>query len=92
MTYRSAICAGCAALVTIVMLLTAVQAEAPVIWDPRSTLRAKVIPAADWCASVVSVDLHATQTVFEKSSEEVQRFIGAIRASVLYECPVAEII
>ncbi|MFZ0844767.1 MAG: hypothetical protein WAM62_03180 [Pseudolabrys sp.] len=92
MLLRHVIGAGLVAVSVYSTLACTARAEAPVIWDPRSSLRANVVPAADWCSPIVSVDLHATQPVFEKSSEVVQRFIGAIRAGVLYDCPTAEVI
>lgn len=87
-----AIVAGVLAAMVYSFFHDTVRAEAPTIWDEHISLRANVVPAIDWCSQVVSVDLKGTRQVFEKSSEEVQRFIGGIRASVLYDCPLAELI
>jgi hypothetical protein len=68
------------------------RAEAPVIRDVRGAMLAKIVPAAEWCGPVVSVELHASRQIFEKKPEEVQRFVGAIRAGMDYDCPAVEVI
>lgn len=81
-----------ACLLALLTFASSVAAEAPTIRDKTGRLRATIVPANDWCSSVVSVNIRANKDVFDNSPEDVQRLIGAARLGILEDCPVVEII
>jgi hypothetical protein len=87
-TVRAVVC-GLTALCGVAI---PVCAGTPSIRDKSGRFEATLAPADGWCSSVVSVNLRAAREAFERAPEDVQRFIGAVRAGILDDCPAAEII
>ncbi len=78
-----------------IIAATAVSAQGrreKTIQSSSRSMTAVVLPARDWCASIVSVEIRGTRAAFENSPVEVQRLIGATRFSVQDDCPDAEVI
>lgn len=67
--------------------------KAAVAQDVRSrdgAFTATFQPPQDWCGQIVSVDVSGRAASFQRSLEGLQRFIGAVRASVTVDCPAAQ--
>lgn len=75
-----------------ILVAVAAHAQAPNVRHHSGRISAAIVPPEDWCSSVVNVDLRATRSIFSKESDEVQRFVGAVRASIVEDCPEAEIV
>ena len=87
-----------ALLACFVFLAGALSAEAQgsrrekTIQSASRSMTAVVLPARDWCASIVSAEIRGTKANFQKNPTEVQRLIGAARFSITDDCPDAEVI
>lgn len=59
---------------------------------PIKEIEALVVPAKDWCSSVVSAELRGPKESFKSRPEDIQRLIAGTRIGVLEDCPAAELI